>query len=206
MCLYVHPTNGPTPRPLFVHEHLLLHLQGSTDCEPDETQPAIWPRDGRQLATLIASLLAGRTCLYAEWSRSQSQSHGRILGPPFVAIELRSIQPSDPSMAASAAPSVAPLMNHHFLASLISIQPDFTIFRRFLESNARDLVRLQGEIIHLESDLGSIIAADRASSDPENAEFEFCITSLKGPPHPSREKGLQWEKQVELGHKLAAYR
>ena len=109
------------------------------------------------------------------------------------------------SMAATAAPSVGPSMNYHLLASLMSLQPDFAIFRRFLASNARDLLRLQGEILHLESNLESIIADDRASGDPEKAEFEFCIASLKGPPHPSREKGLQWEKQVELGHKLSAY-
>jgi hypothetical protein len=112
-------------------------------------------------------------------------------------------------MAASAAPSVAPSvgssMNYHLLASLISLQPDFAIFRRFLAANARDLLRLQGEITHLESDLGSIIAADRASDDLEKKEFEFCIASLKGPPHPSRERGLQWEKQVELGQKLGAH-
>jgi hypothetical protein len=108
-------------------------------------------------------------------------------------------------MAATAAPSVGPSMNYHLLASLMSLHPDFAIFRRFLASNARDLLRLQGEILYLESDLESIIAKDRASGDPEKAEFEFCIASLKGPPHPSLEKGLQWEKQVELGHKLSAY-
>ena len=96
-------------------------------------------------------------------------------------------------------------MNYHILASLISLQPDFAIFRRFLEANARDLLRLQGEITQLERNLQTIIAADRASGDTEKAEFEFCIASLKGPPHPSLERGLQWEKQVELGHKLETY-
>ena len=96
-------------------------------------------------------------------------------------------------------------MNYHMLASLISLQPDFAIFRRFLEANARDLLRLQGEITQLERSLQTIIAADRASEDPERADFEFCIASLKGPPHPSLEKGLQWEKQVELSHKLETY-
>ena len=96
-------------------------------------------------------------------------------------------------------------MNYHLLASLMSLQPDFAIFRRFLGSNARDLLRLQGEILHLESELDAIIADDRASGDPDRADFEFCIASLKGPPHLSREKGLQWEKQVELGQKLSAY-
>ena len=96
-------------------------------------------------------------------------------------------------------------MNYHLLASLMSVQPDFAIFKRFLASNARDLLRLQGEIVHLESNLEAIIANDRASGDPERAEFEFCIAALKGPPHPSREKGLQWEVQLELSHKLSAY-
>src|ERR1700722_6314982 len=117
---------------------------------------------------------------------------------PFFVAEPRPIQPSPLSMAASNAPPVGPSMNYHLLASLMSVQPDFAIFRRFLASNARDLLRLQDEITYLESDLESIIAADRASGDPNKAEFEFCIASLKDPPHPSREKGLQWEKQVEL--------
>ena len=113
-------------------------------------------------------------------------------------------------MAANPGPSVAAnpgpgMMNYHILASLISLQPEFAIFRRFLAANARDLLRLQGEITLLESDLQSIIAADRVSGDPEKAESEFCIASLKGPPHPSGESGLQWQKQVELGHKLATY-
>jgi hypothetical protein len=108
-------------------------------------------------------------------------------------------------MAANPAPGMRPLMNYHMLASLISLQPDFAIFRRFLEANARDLLRLQGEITQLERNLQTIIAADRASGDPEKTEFEFCVASLKGLPHPSLEKGLQWEKQVELGHKLETY-
>ena len=108
-------------------------------------------------------------------------------------------------MAASATPSVPPSMNYHLLASLISLQPDFAIFRRFLAANARDLLRRQGEIVTLESDLEYVIAADRASEDQEKKEFAFSIAALKGPPHPSLEKGLQWEKQVELGEKLEAY-
>jgi hypothetical protein len=147
--------------------------------------------------------------LSCDWRlvRTCPQSHGGILGPPspFCAVGLGPVQPFTISMAATAAPSVGASMNYHLLASLMSLQPDFVIFRRFLASNARDLLRLQGEILYLESNLESIIADDRASGDPEKAEFEFCIASLKGPPHPSREKGLQWEKQVELGHKLSAY-
>lgn len=108
------------------------------------------------------------------------------------------------NMAAGAAPT-NPTMNYHLLALLISLQPNFAIFRRFLASNARDLLRLQAEIVSLESNLESIIADDRASGDPGKAEFEFCFASLKGSPHPSREKGLQWEKQVELGKKLSDY-
>ena len=108
-------------------------------------------------------------------------------------------------MAASTTPSAPPSMNYHLLASLISLQPDFAIFRRFLEANAHDLLRRQGEIAALESDLEYIKAADRASVDLEKREFEFSIAALKGPPHPSLERGLQWEKQVELGHKLEAY-
>jgi hypothetical protein len=112
-------------------------------------------------------------------SRMPTRSHGYT--------ELRPIQPSPSAWPPTQLPGMRPLMNYHILASLISLQPDFAIFRRFLEANARDLLRLQGEITHLESDLQSIISADRASGDPERAEFEFCIASLKGPPHPSRE-------------------
>lgn len=108
-------------------------------------------------------------------------------------------------MAASAPPNAGPSMNYHLLASLIGVQSDFAIFKRFLDLNARDLLRLQGEILYLENELKSVIADDRASGDPEREQFEFCIGSLRGDPHPSREKGLQWEKHVELGHKLHYY-
>jgi hypothetical protein len=109
-------------------------------------------------------------------------------------------------MAANVAPSGGAAMNYHLLASLMSLQPDFAIFRRFLQANARDLLRLQGEIIDLESDLEVVAAADRASDDAERAAFDFSIASLKGPHHPSSGKGRQWEIQVELGHKLSEYR
>ena len=108
-------------------------------------------------------------------------------------------------MAADATPSVDHPFNYHSLASLISDQPDFAIFKRFLASNARHVLRLQGELVHLESDLDSIVQADRDSGDLEKADFDFCIAALKGPPHPSRQKGLQWQRAVELGSKLDAY-
>jgi hypothetical protein len=38
--------------------------------------------------------------------------------------------------------------------------------------------------------LSRTMLAERHDGDPEKAEFEFCIASLKGPPHPSLEKGL----------------
>jgi hypothetical protein len=38
-----------------VHEHLLVHLQGATNCELDEAQLASWP-------TLVASLVGRRPC------------------------------------------------------------------------------------------------------------------------------------------------
>lgn len=108
-------------------------------------------------------------------------------------------------MAADANPSVDRPFSYHSLASLISDQPDFAIFKRFLASNARNILRLQGELVHLENELDSIIQADRDSGDSEKAEFDFCIAALKGPPHPSLEKGLQWVRAVELGNKLDAY-
>ena len=88
----------------------------------------------------------------------------------------------------------------------MSLQPDFAIFRRFLQANARDLLRLQGEIIDLESDLEVIAAADRTSNDSERAAFDFSIATLKGPHNPSSGKGRQWETQVDLSHKLSEHR
>jgi hypothetical protein len=108
-------------------------------------------------------------------------------------------------MAVGAA-SGDPPMNYHILASAMASQPALAIFRLFHRSQIRDLLRLQGEILSLESELDSIIKSDRASGNPEREEFEFCIASLKGPPHPSLENGLQWQKQVELGQKLSYYR
>jgi hypothetical protein len=47
---------GPTA--YLVHEHLVVFCSVTRTCEPDQTQPTRWPLDGKELATLIASLLA----------------------------------------------------------------------------------------------------------------------------------------------------
>jgi hypothetical protein len=41
-----------------VHEHLLVQLQGVTNCELDEGQLASWPCSAKPLTTFIVSLVA----------------------------------------------------------------------------------------------------------------------------------------------------
>src|SRR5271156_1523925 len=60
---------------------------------------------------------------------------------------------------------------YNLLALIMGAQPDFAIFRRFLAPNARKLLRLQGEIINLDAQLGALICADRNSDDAEKRKF-----------------------------------
>ena len=58
------PIGGAYSHP--VHEHLLVHLQGATNCELDEAQLANWPRSG-ETAGPPSLPLSWPSALYVPW-------------------------------------------------------------------------------------------------------------------------------------------
>lgn len=90
------------------------------------------------------------------------------------------------------------------LAALIGTSQNLAIFRRFSILNSKNLLYMQGEIIHLEKELNAIACEDKESDDPEKAEFEFCIHTLKG-PHKCEDGDDQWCKILEIRQKLKEY-
>lgn len=89
-------------------------------------------------------------------------------------------------------------------AELIGTHPDLAMFRRFSTLNSKNILFMQGELIHLETQLRDIACEDRTSDDPERVAFEFCIRTLKG-PHDSVDKKEQWSKILEVRDKLKEY-
>jgi hypothetical protein len=90
------------------------------------------------------------------------------------------------------------------LAAVIGTDRDLAIFRRFLILNSKNLLYMQGELALLEAELRAIANEDKESKDPEIAEFEFCIQTLKG-PHVCKDGGQQWRKILEIRQKLKEY-
>jgi hypothetical protein len=89
-------------------------------------------------------------------------------------------------------------------AGLVGTHCEFAIFRRFMVLNAKNLLYMQGELMHLEAELRAVAIEDKESKDQEKAKFEFCIHALKG-PHESPDTGLQWSKILAIRAKLKDY-
>jgi hypothetical protein len=90
------------------------------------------------------------------------------------------------------------------LAAVIGANHELAIFRRFSTLNAKNLLFMQGELIHLEAELKAIAREDKGSGDSEKAEFEFCIHTLRG-PHECEDGDAQWRKILEIRQKLREY-
>jgi hypothetical protein len=90
------------------------------------------------------------------------------------------------------------------LAAVIGTDRDLAIFRRFSILNSKNLLYMQGELTLLEAELRAIGNEDKESKDPEKAEFEFCIQTLKG-PHTCKDGDQQWRKILEIRQKLKEY-
>ena len=90
------------------------------------------------------------------------------------------------------------------LAAVIGTNHELAIFRRFSTLNAKSLLYMQGELTHLEADLRAIACEDKQSQDPERAEFEFSIHTMRG-PHECEDRGEQWRKVLEIRQKLKDY-
>ena len=84
------------------------------------------------------------------------------------------------------------------LANTIGVEPDFGIFRKFLSLNAWNLLRMQGELVHLGCNLKIAMDADSHSTDQQRSLNNISMGTL-------RKGGLQYELARELEQKLASY-
>lgn len=79
------------------------------------------------------------------------------------------------------------------------------IFRQFQDSAARDLLYLQAEIIHLESEYQKVSKSDReASSDDERHLYAFEWWHLSQ-SEPRGFGGEQWALALDIRRKLREY-
>lgn len=90
------------------------------------------------------------------------------------------------------------------LAALMGNHHDLAIFRRFAGLNAKSLLYMQGELVHLEAELKMIALNNRDSEDPQKADFEYSISALMG-PHASEDGHEHWAKILEIREKLKEY-
>jgi hypothetical protein len=90
------------------------------------------------------------------------------------------------------------------LAALMGRQMEYNIFRRYMSLRALRLLHLSAEVSHLAGDLGLVVDLDRASGDPERAQFESYYQLM----HESKEdpgKALQMKAWTTLSAKLREY-
>ena len=90
------------------------------------------------------------------------------------------------------------------LAALKGRHHDLAILRQFSVLNAKNLLYMQGELIHLEAELRIIAAENATLQDSEKNDFEYSITTLMG-PHKSKDGHEQWAKILEIREKLKEY-
>jgi hypothetical protein len=95
------------------------------------------------------------------------------------------------------------MANYHRLATLIGTHPELALFRRFAISNAKNLLYLQSELVHLESELKCIAREDQHSGDCVKKAFDFSVFDLK--EASGTDHNLQWRKTLEMREKLKEY-
>ena len=89
------------------------------------------------------------------------------------------------------------------LAALIGAHQETALFRKFASLNAQNILYLQAELVHLESELGNITQENKYSGDSEKASFLASLFNLK--ESSGTTKDLQWRKFLEVREKLKEY-
>ena len=89
------------------------------------------------------------------------------------------------------------------LAALIGTHPEMALFRRFTNLNAKNLLYMQSELVHLEAELSNIELENKVSGDCEKVLFQVSLYDMKNSCGTS--KDTQWRKVLEVREKLKAY-
>lgn len=89
------------------------------------------------------------------------------------------------------------------LAELMACATELGIFRRFGTLNVQNLLYLQAELTHLESELRTLEKADRDSGGPFKSVY--CHDWWHLSQVETEETNSQWQKFLELRSKLKEY-
>ncbi|KAL9601210.1 MAG: hypothetical protein Q9179_002939 [Wetmoreana sp. 5 TL-2023] len=95
------------------------------------------------------------------------------------------------------------MASYNKLAALMGEHQEMATFRRFQRLNAKSILYMQAEILHLERELDMIELEDKVSADKNRALLHESVFNLKessGYPHD-----VQWSKVLEVRKKLEAY-
>ena len=95
------------------------------------------------------------------------------------------------------------MADYNKLASLVGSHQELTIFRKFGTLNAKSLLYMQSELLHLQSELEGIELENKYSDDNEKSAFLTSLFDLKDSNGTS--KDLQWRKVLEIRGKLKNY-
>ena len=89
------------------------------------------------------------------------------------------------------------------LAALIGDHREMALFRRFAALNAKSLLYMQSELVHLEAELSNIGLEDTYSGDSQKELFRISLFDLK--ESTGTKKDLQWRKVLEIRDKIKEY-
>ena len=95
------------------------------------------------------------------------------------------------------------MADYNKLASVVGSHQELTIFRKFSTLNAKSLLYMQSELLHLQSELEGIELENKYSDDTEKSAFLTSLFDLKASDGTS--KDLQWRKVLEIRGKLKTY-
>jgi hypothetical protein len=91
------------------------------------------------------------------------------------------------------------------LAARMAGDPELGIFRRFATLNTQNLLYLQAEIIHLETELRVLAQVDKDSSHPARQRYHRDWTDLSQTRDNGNDEDKQWQKVLELRKVLSEY-
>ena len=95
------------------------------------------------------------------------------------------------------------MANYTRLSELIGTHQELAVFRKFASLNAKNILYMQAELIHLQAELENIELENGCSGDAEKAAFQVSFFDLK--ESSGTKNDLQWRKVMEIRRNLKAY-
>jgi hypothetical protein len=90
------------------------------------------------------------------------------------------------------------------LAAVIGRYGGMAIFKRFAMLNAKNLLYMQQELVHLDQQLKNLAFKDANSGEKGRASYQYSFVNLKCSLGKDGEDA-QWRKVLEIREKLKAY-